>query len=521
MLNFGTDDRIEKYTLDTTSGGIKRIEYDMTGDGYSDKFSIIQLDSLGRAEMRIDYTTMEGTYGVKESYTLDSSTGLVTRMERDNGNNGSIERIEEYTYDPLGNKMRIYIDNNGMKGWDIIENYTINTSTGFNSRKDIVKDVAKIAILTTTPSTEVESDAYEIYHRDALGRIEKMEVSNDGKNISSLVYRKFNEQNRLVWQGTDTTLSSKDKATYEESDINIIQTFSYDPIDRVLDDNFDSNADGKLNNNNDRLFRYEYLTDSLSIRHETFATRKSDVYIYKDLNDKEIYRIIDVDQDKKPLDKDSILEYGNRNPTWDRPDLMIFRKGEKLAGKDYEKITLEDVQSSDIIYVEHSIFNNQSIRVIAFRGKTIEGGDKTEMLFAGYGEADIHTEDATMWSTTKWSSTEKTMLDMIGGQLGVIVMNPNSAAARESTLIIDKETIAKISQASLTTDKPSIRIQGDNLDSLKLNGFVEGDKLAGTKMISGQEYHQYKFTFDKDSSGAIDPATETYTLLVDTDIHIL
>ena len=80
----------------------------------------------------------------------------------------------------------------------------------------------------------------------------------------------------------------------------------------------------------------------------------------------------------------------------------------------------------------------------------------------------------------------------------------NTAYATEITL--DKATIRGITN----TQNNVLRINGDALDTVNLKDIVTSEKLDTTTKVGANDYNQYQFA---------DNGT-TYTVLVDTDIHV-
>ena len=514
MLNFGTDDQRQIYTLDV-HGYRTRTEIDVTNDGTNDRYSTMEYNAVGLLTSRIDYSTMAGTFGTKETYTYDDATRFITRMERDAGNNGSVERTEEYKYDALGNRTVTYIDNDGVEGWEIVERYT-RDANGRIIRKDTFVESDKITQLTADSTAEVAADSYVEYTLNAQGWATKEVNSSDGVTPTSIIYREFYPNGYTQWKREDTNASSKDKETYEASDIEAITEFKYDELGRMVYMWQDKNANS-IYDTVDQKNTYSYPSDTLDIREERFTNKSpTDVYGFYDENGKRVIRFDDLNTNGVVDNTDRITQY-TFDPIWnDKRMQEIVRSRTPVIGEDIETLTIDELIKGDIQNITHNIFNNQGVSVLAASGsKSLSGGDIRTIAFGGIDGNAVHTEDFTLWSEQQWGSSGKTKLEFVGENINSINMSVSYITQADSTIILNKDVISKISQASETS---SIRIQGNANDTVQFKDITADNLLAATKTEGTETYRQFQFSYDKDGNGE-NPA-ETYTLLIDTDINI-
>ena len=514
MFSFGTDDQRQIYTLDV-HGYRTQTEIDVTNDGTNDRYSTMEYNAVGLLTSRIDYSTMAGTFGTKETYTYDDATRFITRMERDAGNNGSVERIEEYKYDALGKRTVTYIDNDGVEGWEIVERYT-RDANGRIIRKDTFVESDKITQLTADSMAEVAADSYVEYTLNAQGWVTKEVNSNDGVTPTSIIYREFDPNGYTQWKREDTNASSKDKETYEASDIEVITEFKYDELGRPAYMWQDKNGNG-IYDNGDQKNTYSYPSDILDIREERYTNRSPiDVYGFYDENGKRVIRFDDLNANGVVDDTDRITQY-TFDPIWSNGIMQeIVRLRTPVIEEDIKTLTIDELIQGDIQKVMHYLFNSQGVSVLGADGsKSLSGGDATSIMFGGVNGNTVHTEDFTLWSEQQWGTSGKTKLAFVGENISLINMNVSYIQQANSTVILNKDVISKISQASETS---SIRIQGNANDTVQFKDITADNQLTETTTVGTETYRQFQFSYDKDGDGE-NPA-ETYTLLIDTDINI-
>ena len=132
-----------------------------------------------------------------------------------------------------------------------------------------------------------------------------------------------------------------------------------------------------------------------------------------------------------------------------------------------------------------------------FTYRNLEGFKAHELHFTGLnGEGNF---DQTVNMTEAESEVK---LNAFANSLKTMVL---SQARGHTDLTLDK---AVISQIVSKTD--GLTIMGDATDTVNLKGFTDAEKLTATVSKGGQVYDQYQFA---------DNGT-TYTVLVDTDIHV-
>ena len=127
---------ISSYEYDSI-GNTTRWEFDRDSNGSADSFETYAYDELGnrvRTELDID---RDGS--TEDISTFTYTLGRMTRLERDQGANGTIDRIETYTYDESGHLLREEVDRNADGSAERIHTYTYNEQ-GNRTREDTDRD---------------------------------------------------------------------------------------------------------------------------------------------------------------------------------------------------------------------------------------------------------------------------------------------------------------------------------------------------------------------------------------------
>ena len=321
---FGTDDRIEKYTLNTNGGRISA-------------YYNLDNDTTTGVEKTVDGVAMTGVDKV-ETYVLDSKD-LVSQINYDNNVDGAVDAVDYFERDANGNIIVKYMDSdansatgntieiNGISvsGIDKIEAYTRNamgytTQIDYDNNADGETDKVKYIDLnangqwlgeyynndlqgstgyshTVNGETVNGIDFIADYTLDANGRISYGEYDNNGdgtpsdmvvfvRNANGQVIQELRNEdgNKATGEGengTDRiktfTLDAEGKIVkLEQQDdpteaVNYIEYRSYDNRNNLIEVRKDNDADGTV----DVVERYTYNAKNEGIKEEFFTLEEA------------------------------------------------------------------------------------------------------------------------------------------------------------------------------------------------------------------------------------------------------
>ena len=324
MLNFGTDDRIEKYTLNSNGGRISA-------------YYNLDNDTTTGVEKTVNSVAMTGVDKV-ETYVLDSKD-LVSQINYDNNVDGAVDAVDYFERDANGNIIVKYMDSdansatgntieiNGISvsGIDKIEAYTRNamgytTQIDYDNNADGETDKVKYIDLnangqwlgeyynndlqgstgyshTVNGETVDGIDFIADYTLDANGRISYGEYDNNGdgtpsdmvvfvRNANGQVIQELRNEdgNKATGEGengTDRiktfTLDAEGKIVkLEQQDdpteaVNYIEYRSYDNRNNLIEVRKDNDADGTV----DVVERYTYNAKNEGIKEEFFTLEEA------------------------------------------------------------------------------------------------------------------------------------------------------------------------------------------------------------------------------------------------------
>ena len=321
---FGTDDRIEKYTLNTNGGRISA-------------YYNLDNDTTTGVEKTVDGVAMTGVDKV-ETYVLDSKD-QVSQINYDNNVDGAVDAVDYFERDANGNIIVKYMDSdansatgntieiNGISvsGIDKIEAYTRNamgytTQIDYDNNADGETDKVKYIDLnangqwlgeyynndlqgstgyshTVNGETVNGIDFIADYTLDANGRISYGEYDNNGdgtpsdmvvfvRNANGQVIQELRNEdgNKATGEGengTDRiktfTLDAEGKIVkLEQQDdpteaVNYIEYRSYDNRNNLIEVRKDNDADGTV----DVVERYTYNAKNEGIKEEFFTLEEA------------------------------------------------------------------------------------------------------------------------------------------------------------------------------------------------------------------------------------------------------
>ena len=324
MLSFGTDDRIEKYTLNSNGGRISA-------------YYNLDNDTTTGVEKTVNSVAMTGVDKV-ETYVLDSKD-LVSQINYDNNVDGAVDAVDYFERDANGNIIVKYMDSdansatgntieiNGISvsGIDKIEAYTRNamgytTQIDYDNNADGETDKVKYIDLnangqwlgeyynndlqgstgyshTVNGETVDGIDFIADYTLDANGRISYGEYDNNGdgtpsdmvvfvRNANGQVIQELRNEdgNKATGEGengTDRiktfTLDAEGKIVkLEQQDdpteaVNYIEYRSYDNRNNLIEVRKDNDADGTV----DVVERYTYNAKNERIKEEFFTLEEA------------------------------------------------------------------------------------------------------------------------------------------------------------------------------------------------------------------------------------------------------
>ena len=300
------------------------------------------------------------------------------------------------------------------------------------------------------------------YEYDEVGRKTKAHTDIDGNGVIDAV-------NTYEYNIYGATTSNKEENLLTGKS----QTHLYTYNERGLAATYalDVNSDGI--NGTDTSYVYEY--NSQGLRSVAYVSRNSELVqtIYYEFNDQN--KIIAMKTDV------------NNNGYGDAGDFVIKQEWDSngTLSKYYSVYADGTPRNASSEYINSNI---GTILVTLFDAK--QDGVIDSIGFSHLNQSFDFTGNAYQSYAARSALTQITL--------------SNNAYATEITL--DKATI----QGITNTQNNVLRINGDALDTVNLKDIVASEKLDTTTKVGTNDYNQYQFT---------DNGT-TYTVLVDTDIHV-
>ena len=438
MLNFGTDDQRQIYTRNE-NGIIIKSEFDLTNDDSIDKSEVYKVNSLGQV---IETTFYFGdTATRKEIYTLNSYHQRV-KVEVDLGANDVVDSITTNTFDALGRVITSGIDidaNNSIDQW-YYNSYDANNNL-----------VLQETDLTNTGSVTAKT----LREYDALGRVTKQYIDSDNNgSYNSSSTNTYDVYGRLIKAESDTD---------NDGNPNVINYFTYDSNGLRTTLWIDRTANGDTSDDSKYQYTYDDAGRLIAEIQTSSGTSTNYTYEYDELGR-----------------RSASYQYVNGQQT------AVFTY-EYLGSTDKVLKMLASYTNGFVRSVENEY--NDALQIIHAYSDDRNNGSIEMLTFGDFNGSNTisYSTDLSQWSEEK--------LAKLGTGLTTIRL---SNASFSSTLSIDNETIAKISNGGL-------RIEGDATDTVNLTGL---SKSIETRVVGNHTYNVYT----GDANG------ETLSVLIDNDI---
>ena len=463
---FGTDDRIEKYILNS-AGYITQTETDVTNDGKVDKVTLYTLDVHGNVLQKLDYNRSYDVQGIatdtlvqKEVYGLNS-LGNTVSMTRYMGTNTTPTVIETYELNALGQSTKALIDNYGDNVIDRAEIYTLDAN-GYRTKME--NDIGNDGSINSNT----------IYHRDAIGRVVES-ITTEGSSVSRTVYELDNYGNSLVTK----TYAGSSKIP------NGIYTRTYNALSQVDTLVYDRTGNGLTRDDTKYTYTYdEQGRKDVEVRYRAINDQKLRTVFYKyDDNNLVIERFEDLDGNGIIDSERDLKNYLSHDSIW-----FVVNREVATDGKDAPIRTT---------YLEH---NDSGIVVRSLIDTGSKGNiDRLDFGTLGGDYTVNHQENFTQWSIDR--------LTRIKGLNQIVLSNTNY----QTEITLDQATIGKIAPTGTVSSTASaLTISGDTTDTVNLEG--SGFTKLTTTYTNGTD------TFDMYSTTV---NNTTYTLFIDNDVNTI
>ena len=446
MLNFGTDDRIEKYILNS-AGYITQTETDVTNDGKVDKVTLYTLDVHGNVLQKLDYNRSYDAQGVatdtlvqKEVYSVDSN-GHTVGMTRYMGSSTQPIVVETYEVNALGQSTKALIDNYGDNVIDRAEIYTLDAN-GYRTKME--SDVGN--------DDSIESQRK--YERDAIGRllVEHIDSTNDDTFESKKVFTKDA-------YGNDVKVE-----TYSDGQLGQIVSRTFDNYGRAISEIIDRDGKGLGTVSGDRDERYEMSYNEFGQQYQVKSylniTELDKVGTYEATTTRIFDEFSRISVEKTERADGSIdyvyKEYGN---LWNKPI-----SEEKYNAK------------NELTHRIEFVMNQNGEIILSYQDNDISRQGFEILDFGQYGIN--HKEDLTTWDTEQ--------LAKVKGILNVIL----SKESNKSEIVFDKATIKAI---AADDSGHTIWIRGDSTDTVSFKNTQSEFNLTKGVETSDKTFDQYTF----------------------------
>ncbi|MFA9500659.1 hypothetical protein ACERCG_09590 [Mannheimia sp. E30BD] len=394
---------------------------------------------------------VDGKFDYREVYTLDVN-GRQTAKEIDLTNDGKFDRKEAYTKEADDGLVQTHFYNlvDDKEVLTKIENYELNAN---NQRIHLLTDVFG-------DGSSINGVSYEL---DEYGRVAKAYFDMANDDVIDRIETYTRNSNGAVTQIVKTDSQGK---------ITEIQDRELDALNRITKYTYDYTGDGQPNRIVEQKFnQWNLVSEQFTDRTGNGLTNDDIIYvreynpqgqiaIQKGINPvtNKTVSVTYMEYDETgftTVNKNDIDLDGKISSARDR--IVLFTQDPVSGSKNGE--TVYD-GTNKLLHKEFVERDNNGIITLTFRDN-FNDGTIERMEFGNYtGQyTKNHAEDLTNWTPER--------IDYIKG-LNLIML---SSASFESTLTLDRETIAKIAPAN-----NSIRIMnGDANDTVNLLGFTQSE----------------------------------------------